>query len=401
MRDREFVIEAGIIALSGLLLCFFLLFVREWVVREWDWTDFPGQWRICAYVLKGVDHYPYIGVEEIPDAVKSVGVIPARWGAVPWGTVLGNVFYFGFLNVRDAGACYIALCVVSLTVTAIYVYRKANEMGGRKFAYLSLLLSACAPYFIISMMGGNAGCIICCMLILVWIFCDKRPVIAGILLGLAMTKPQNALIICFALLLSKKFVPVIVAAVIDISAWLAASVLTGTGMIELLREFAATGAGGSGRFSGIFTVFVQSGQLALILSMAAGIAFVFVMSCIFRRRSVSDPHSLSLCFSYVASTFWCYAFDNDNYVLLLPAIVCVYIMMNEKKAGRRIMWFVMSLYCNYGVFLKGKIARRMLQRFTGYSLDRMLGTTLYETGLIAVAIMILLALCRSCEDSTE
>ncbi|MBQ3446074.1 MAG: hypothetical protein IJG37_00340 [Synergistaceae bacterium] len=42
---------------------------------------------------------------------------------------------------------------------------------------------------------------------------------------------------------------------IDISAWLVASVLTGTGMVELLREFAATGAGGSGRFSGIITFF--------------------------------------------------------------------------------------------------------------------------------------------------
>ncbi|MBQ3446073.1 MAG: hypothetical protein IJG37_00335 [Synergistaceae bacterium] len=88
--ERDFAFAAGIIAFVGVSLsCFFPL------VQGWGWTDFPGQWRSCAYVLRGVDHYPYIGAGNIPDAVKDIGIIPATWNAVPWGTVLGNVFYFG------------------------------------------------------------------------------------------------------------------------------------------------------------------------------------------------------------------------------------------------------------------------------------------------------------------
>ena len=71
--DWEFVLEACIIALLGVSISYIFVFIRVW-----DWTDFPGQWRICAYVMKGINHYPYIGIEDIPDAVTSIGMIPSR-----------------------------------------------------------------------------------------------------------------------------------------------------------------------------------------------------------------------------------------------------------------------------------------------------------------------------------
>lgn len=72
-------------------------------------------------------------------------------------------------------------------------------------------------------------------------------------------------------------------------------------------------------------------------------------------------------------------------------------MMRVKWTVRRALWLGMCLYCNYGVFIKGRIARRILLHVTGYSMSGNLGTTLYEAGLIVVAVMILGTLRRICD----
>lgn len=381
-RNRIFIL-AAVIAVLGAIPIF------RMYMKSFSWIDFPGQRMICTYVLRGVNPYNYIGVgiENIPEAVRDIGTIPERWNAVPWGTVLGNVFYFGFLSHENAALCYFAVCFISLATTAAYVYRKAAEISGKKFALLCLLLAVFAPNFFASVHGGNAGGIICCLLILVWTFGRKHSVISGILLGLAMVKPQNAMIICFALLLRKNFAALIIAAVIDISAWFAASVMTETSMAELLAGFLSfTGEGG--RFLGIFTVFTDNTRLALVSSMAAGIIFVFTMDYRFCFRDSYNLHDMSLCFSYIASTFWCYAYNNDNYILLLPAIVCLYIMIREKNTAMRILWFALCLYCNYGYFVKNRIVVEFLQHITGQNIDSILMMTIYETGLIIIALMI-------------
>ena len=64
------------------------------------YQDFLGQWKLCAYALRGIDPYPLIGVET--PAVKELGIIPAYWGTTPYGLLLGNLFYAGFLAMATA-----------------------------------------------------------------------------------------------------------------------------------------------------------------------------------------------------------------------------------------------------------------------------------------------------------
>ena len=113
--------------------------------------------------------------------------------------------------------------------------------------------------------------------------CDEHEYLSGILLAFAMIKPQDTVIVCLVFLMMKKFKPLIVAAVIDVSAWFAVSVLTRKGMLELLRLFLfSPHRNESASFSGIFTLAFEP-MTAIAASMLFGIIFVPSLYALFQR----------------------------------------------------------------------------------------------------------------------
>lgn len=359
------------------------------------WYDLPGQRQLCAYVLRGIDPYPYIGIPDIPASVQEIGTIPEGWGAVPWGLVLGNIYYFGFMSLDGAKTSFLVLNFIMAILTALCLYFYAEKIyPDKKFAVLVLLLAMSSPDFVCSVTHGNAGGIICCFLLLAWMFCDDRPVLTGILLGFAMVKPQIALIVCILFLLQKRFISLATAALIDIAAWFYASLKTGTGMIALLQEFMLKGAGSDRRYSGIFTIFLENRTYALTLSMIAGILFVLIFHYLCRMNFKNDKYNFAMCFSFMASTFWSYSYNNDNYVLLLPAVICIYIMLRSEKFYERILWLLLCFYCNYGVYIRsGSVFKFIFGHEAGpYAIHVI--KTIYELGIIIAAIMIYIYLSR-------
>ena len=392
-HSRRFYVTAGLLIFIGIVSI-----VRVFIAigkADTIWIDFPGQYQLCAYVVKGVDPYPYIGSNNIPEQVREIGSIPATWNAVPWGLLLGNVFYAGFLNIKHAKIFYIVMNVLLFLLLTISISKKARKIyRSKEFECLAVIL-VFSPDFLLSIGSANAGGMICIMLLLAWIFCDDRPILAGILLGLAMVKPQDALIICFAFLLGKRFMPLVVAAVVDLAAWLCVSLMTSRGMIELLKEFMMKGAGSVNRYSGILTLFFSNRTIALIASMTVGIVFVLLMDYIYSRRTTRDNEHFRLCFSYVASVFWSYAYWCDNYVLLFPAIVCLYIMIKSIRFKDYILWLAACLYCNYGIYVKsGTIWIRIIGH-TITNTDRHLINTIYAIGLIIISFFISLHFSRA------
>ena len=377
----RFYITAVLIILLGVISLIYLYIGSEWV-------DFPGQHQLCAYVLRGIDPYPYIGGTHIPEQARDVGIIPSGWGAVPWGLLLGNIFYFGFMDIKNAEMAFLIVNILILSAVVFFIRKKAAKIySNREFIYLSMLLAAASPDYFIPLFG-NAGGIICCMLILVWILCDERPVLAGILLGFAMVKPQVALIICLGFMLQKRFMPVTIAAVIDIAAWLCVSIMTKTNMLMLLKEFLMSGTGGSYRYSGIMTPFISNNTAALIASMLIGIIFVLLMQYLFSNNLNEEYHSFSLIFAYIASNFWCYRFNSDNYVLLVPSLICLYIATSSKKLYEYILWFCAVFYCNYGLYVKSSAIWGRISGFKFSDTDKHLVMTIYALGLMLVSVII-------------
>ena len=75
---------------------------------------------------------------------------------------------------------------------------------------------------------GNAGGIICCLLMIAFLIGEKHPCIAGVLLGFAMMKPQISAIICLVYLFEKKFKTLFVAAGIVVAGWASTCFATST-----------------------------------------------------------------------------------------------------------------------------------------------------------------------------
>ena len=145
-----------------------------------------------------------------------------------------------------------------------------------------------------------------------------------------MTKPQESALICLAFLLQKRFMPLIVGALVDVAAWLWVSLHTGTSMFELLIEFFRAGDVFITRntpYSGIFTTFIADHSLSLYFSMATGISLAATFGYFYSKHK-NAPKIFDSCWAHMISVFWCYSTSSNHYILVLPSIACLYVMID-------------------------------------------------------------------------
>lgn len=309
--------------------CFFAGELRNVLIAaKYPLFDFSGQWTLCAYALSGVDPYPLIGVKT--PFIEEIGTIPLVWSTSPWGLLLGNFFYPGFLESGDAVIYFIILNSFFFPVTADLLARKLN-LGLRRLTVFFLTVTAFCGNFFISAYFGNAGAVICCLMILVYLYADERPIAAGFMLALAMVKPQVALPLCFALLLRKNFKVLLTAAAVDFAAWGIAALMTNKMPQVLLTEFLSLDTGGHTVFSGLFTlIFPDEKWLAMLTSMLAGILFIWL--------TFKDEKNFWACPAFLATTFFAYSFHNEFFALTIPALICLQIAARAENSPEKIFW---------------------------------------------------------------
>ena len=307
---------------------------KIWSTAQKFLFDFHGQWALCAYTLRGVDPYSITGLT-VP-TIEEIGIIPAIWSTSPWGLVLGNFFYPGFMKINDAANYFLVLNFLFLAITA--------HILKTHFDFALKALPAFLASFFISVHFGNAGGVICCLLILACLLADSRAILAGVMLSLAMVKPQVALPICFALLLRKNFKVLTIAALIDFAAWGAAALITNQSPITLLKEFLAVDTGGGVFFAGLFTlVFPADKSLAMGLSMLAGVIFIWM--------TFRDEKYFWACPACLTTTFFAYSFHNEFFILILPALICINLASRTDKKFFWLAAFVFMAVAPYALFL--------------------------------------------------
>lgn len=306
--------------------------------------DFYGQRALCAYTLRGIDPYAITGLQT--PLIEEIGIIPAEWSTTPWGLVLGNLFYSGFLSMPEAIYYFWFLNILFLPWTTLVVARNL-KIGLRKFVIFFVTFIAFFANFFISTYFGNASSVICCFLILSCIIADELPIFSGIFLGAAMIKPQIALPICFALLLRKNFKVLTIAALIDFVAWGVAAFMTNQSPITLLTEFFSMNTGGGNVFWGLFTLaFPENKSLAMLTSMLAGFLFIYLTW----RRDFKYEKIFWACPACLATTFFAYSSGNDYFILLLPAFACLYLASRAELFHEKIFWIVSFVFLSIGVY---------------------------------------------------
>lgn len=330
---KNFTILVLVVSLSCFVANYFMLsdLQKIWSTAQKPLFDFRGQWALCAYTLHSIDPYAITGLKT--PLIEEIGIIPAIWSTTPWGLILGNFFYPGFLNVGDAAQYFWVLNLLILLITG-FVLRNHFRFG-------AIILPAFLGGFLISAYFGNAGAVICCLLILSCLWAEELPILAGVLLSLAMIKPQIALPICFAMLLKKYFKVLVVAALIDFAAWGIAALITNQTPINLLTEFLSINTGGGVAFAGLFTLaFTENLSLAMGLSMLAGILFIWL--------TFRDEKFFWACPACLATTFFAYSFHNEFFILILPALFCIDL---AARTDSKIFWLSAFAFMSWGVFV--------------------------------------------------
>ena len=374
-----------------------------WLFRDGTaWQDFSTQWRICAYTLRGVNIY---NLRDNVGYIPEIGSIGSGFHAMPWGFLLANVFYGGFLPYHTAEIYFIAANVAAIIAVSCLLYAKTKTLS-KEFGVMSFIVSLTSVNFSVALHEGNAGGIICAVLVIAWLICDEHPYLSGILIGLAMVKPQDAAIVCVALLLMKRFVPVLIAAVIDIAAWAAVSVILKRGMLELITEFlfhsdrVSSTPDAVNPFAGIFTLTTDNFLLSVAASMIFGIIFVYVM---YRYLPADMPEMFKIYPPFMAMTFWCYSYVNDSYVLVIPTCLCLRLMMQSENLSGFVSWLLNGLFCAEGLFFRSVVYRVLMKMYSSLSYPKAydIARTIYELGIIAIGIALCLKLRRVYKEANS
>ena len=334
--------------------------------------DFSVQWQICLSILKGIDIYP----------LRGTGVLYKGFHASPWGCLLENIFYGGFLSFDNAIVYFIVVNIITIIAASYVLYVKVREILPELGIYALIASIMSNSFFTPIFSNVNAGGMICAFLVIAWAVCDEHPVISGILIGFAMVKPQSAMPLCLLLLFTRRFMPLIIGAIIDISAWAAVSFMVNKNMIEILKEFLFTKT--DWYWGGIFTLAFDNFMAAMLASMLLGIIFIYLL---IRFLPSNMPEFFKAYPAFMTPMFWCYDSGNDFYMLIVPALLCLWLMLI--LSGKiRIFWWISAAYLLTPVI---NILRRIFGGIAGNTAWIII-KTFYSAGIILLGIFIYMAI---------
>ena len=364
------------------LFCYYYIFFLGY--DGLDWCDFITQRAVCEQTIKGTEVYLLRGDSE---------TIYMGFHAIPWGCILGNIFYPAFLSVEAGKIYFLTLNITVLIICSYVLYRKIKPVS-YDLGLLAAVMSVLSVDFLFSIYMGNGGAVVCMFMLIAWAVCDEHPIFAGVLTGLAMIKPQTAALMCLTMLLMKRVKPLIVGAVIDVAAWFIVSVMTKRGMFELISEFLFSSDKLSDSFqAGIFTLAFNNGLIAMACSMLLGIIFVLMLHICIPENL---PQYFKIYPAMLAANFWCYGNFTDSYILIIPAVICLWLITFQSSSSKRFMWFSLSLWCSYGPIIRSVLRRFLYLIYKPLPDDAVFSIyiprTIHEVGLLVIGILICLEL---------
>jgi alpha-1,2-mannosyltransferase len=156
--------------------------------------DFVNTWMGARAVLSGTAHEILNVDVHIQRMVAVLGPMPPHNWSYPPALFL-FIWPLGFFSYTAA------LAVWSATGFAAYLGAAATHDRSLRF----LLFVAAAPAIAVNLFSGQTGFFTAAILILFFHFLDKRPVLAGALLGLMLCKPHLALLFPLALAFSGRW----------------------------------------------------------------------------------------------------------------------------------------------------------------------------------------------------
>lgn len=329
MKKNTLEKKSPALLIAAMLLCAAACAVIFVILEGYTKGDVRGHWRICRYTLEGLNPYLLIGQ---PAAIESVGAIPAAFSTVPWSCVFGSAFYAGFLPLEGAYVYVFVMHFVAVAALMLVIYSKYKSALSKNQLAVLLLVPPVHFSFMYSLHFGNAGGIICCMLMIAFIIGKKHPYIAGVLLGFAMMKPQIAAIICLVYLFEKRFKTLFTAAGIVIAGWAATSLAISVNPIDLIKYTLESGTAASTQYLGLLNnlkYFGVDSTLILLMNVAIGCVYTLGLYLYLKKRTRVDSVFVFVP-ACIASVFWIYKNGTDYMILAFAAAFFCLLCMSKR-----------------------------------------------------------------------
>jgi hypothetical protein len=303
--------------------------------------DFLNLWMYGRTLFEGGEPARFYDVATYNDALAHMlgaGYPGQNWPNPP--TALVVMAPFGLLSYFPA---LIAWCAVSVIAFCLAGRREVAD-------WRTLAIVAVSPAALLCVLSGQSSWLTTAALIAIFAQLDKRPHLAGVLIGLLTVKPQLGILFPFALIASGRWRVFFTAGVTAV-VLLAASVALGgveswqayiVKALPLQREVLQDAAGTAMPFHP--TVFmnirgVVGNHVGEIIQLAFTLAAVVAVSAAFRTRRDADPRIIQALFftCTVSASPYMGAYD------LLPLTFAAVALIAEEKLdtrGRRLAQLV-------------------------------------------------------------
>ncbi|MDR1797897.1 MAG: DUF2029 domain-containing protein [Clostridiales Family XIII bacterium] len=293
--------------------------------------DLRGHWHINSYAIHGTDPYKLFGEDVV-------------FTQMPWSLILGNLFYAGFLPVSLAVIWMLVLHIALAIVLMLVVKKRWAIQGSAWIIILGTVLGNAAFYY--SMQLGNFAAPIAMITIIAILYTDEKPVLAGVLMGLALMKPQISMIFCLVWLMKRKWKPLFAAAALVVLGVALSAIVTNTSPVTLFAEFLSNPLQASTGYLGLFTFlqYLGVGQTTVVLlSMLLGAAYVLCLTSLVGKTNNIFAMYMPAAF---ASCFWNFKNGTDYAILVIAAFLVISLLLQVSE--HRLPLLFCLLYAELG-----------------------------------------------------
>lgn len=336
MKKRENFYKYLVVFLIGCMIAGnFLEGFSVFIERGGNNTDdFMMRYRESKYLLNGINPFDVITHIREPDPL--IGELWDVAGYTPWGMAMGILFNLSFFSENVARSVFAIFYGVVYIVAAGLIFYLCRQKTSCLNSIIMAMLILVMPGWVTGLQWLNIGAILGVVIFGSILLMRKHPYAAGILLGIAATKPQLAAPFFLCLLFTKHYKTFFTALIIPLVSWGIALVLTDTQPFEMIIQFKSI-TDQIGSITGILSsYFSREYEYNLINSIFMGLRMFFCILLAIGSWFIMNKNDVKNEFAFfsiaaILSGMWTYSQLHDRTVLI---IVLYYLFLKYLKLDR-------------------------------------------------------------------
>jgi hypothetical protein len=357
-KKRRTIMKVAIVLALFLALCWwgsgFYLFPTNGMLNGWgegvklnphNGSDAEQLWQINAYFARGIDPLK-IYDKTIPhtDDIGAIGVISKT--SMPWTPIISQVLIPGFLPWNIAVWWFMIFFIGLVVIAMFFIWKLVMKNTGDSMVALLTVSLCLAQYgFAPELKWLNPGGHVFALLIICALIDNRKyPLIAGVCLGLAMIKPQAAVLFFIPFLVRGNLKTLVTAGLIVVVPWLINAWIFSTNPIRQLLDYYETGSQiiyndnifNLGLLNPLKYVGV-SAQTVNQISMLVGLCITSILCYRFKKA----PSYILFSICAVISLLWSYV-NVVTFLILSLLIVSIILTLVSREKQKYIIFLLFS-----------------------------------------------------------